>query len=69
MRILVSVALAVAIMAALVIGITLAGRAVSVSAGQAVREGPMRSGFLPRVAYILLWILILGTASGFIGGA
>ncbi|MDV7141659.1 hypothetical protein R3X27_03080 [Tropicimonas sp. TH_r6] len=69
MRILVSVALAVAIMAALVIGITLAGRAVSRSAGQAVREGPMRSGFLPRVAYILLWFLIFGTASGFIGGA
>lgn len=69
MRILVSVALAVAVMAALVIGVTLAGAALASSAGKAFDQGPMRSGLVPRVAFILLWVLIFGTTLGFIGGA
>ena len=69
MRILVSVALAIAVMAALVVGITLAGAALASSAGKAFDQGPMRSGFVPRIAFILLWVLIFGTAIGFIGAA
>lgn len=69
MRILISAVLAVAVLSALVVGITLAGAAVASSAGKAFDEGPMRSGFVPRIAFILLLALILGTALGFIGGA
>ena len=67
MRILVTFALAVMVMAALVVGITLAGVAVASSAGKAFDEGPMRSGFVPRVAYVLLWVLIFGASAGLIG--
>ncbi len=69
MRILVSVVLAIVVMAALVVGITLAGAALASSAGRAFDEGPMRSGLVPRVAFILLWVLIFGAALGFIGAA
>ncbi len=69
MRLLVSVALAIAVMAALVVGVTLAGAALANSAGKAFEQGPMQSGFIPRVAFILLWVLIFGTAIGFIGAA
>ena len=67
MRILVSVALAIAVMAALVVGITLAGAAVANSAGRAFEQGPIKSGFVPRIAFILLWVLIFGTSLGLIG--
>lgn len=69
MRILVSVALAIAVMAALVVGITLAGAALAGSASKAFDEGPMKSGLIPRVAFILLWVLVFGTSIGFIGAA
>ena len=69
MRILVSVALAIAVMAALVVGITLAGAALAGSAGKAFEQGPMQSGFVPRIAFILLWVLIFGAAAGLVGAA
>ncbi|RYH10314.1 hypothetical protein [Tropicimonas sp. IMCC6043] len=68
MRILISVILTVAVLSALVVGITLAGAAVANSAGKAFEEGPMRSGFVPRIAFVLLLALIVGTGLGFIGG-
>ncbi len=69
MRILVSLALALLVMAALVVGITLAGAALAGSASKAFDEGPMRSGFIPRIAFILLWVLIFLAALGQLGGA
>lgn len=68
MRILISLALAVAVMAALVVGITLATAALAGATGKAFEQGPFRSGFMPRIAYLLLWVLIFGAALGVIGG-
>ncbi|WP_068109515.1 hypothetical protein [Tropicimonas marinistellae] len=67
MRILVSLVLALAVMAALVVGITLAGAAIAGSAGKAFDEGPMKSGLIPRIAFIILWVLVFGVSLGVIG--
>ncbi|SFC51258.1 hypothetical protein [Tropicimonas isoalkanivorans] len=67
MRILVSLVLAFAVMAALVIGITFAGMAVAGSAGKAFDQGPMKSGLVPRISFILLWVLVFGVSFGLIG--
>lgn len=69
MQILISLLVMLAVMAALVTGLTLGGLALAGSAGKAFDEGPMRSGFVPRVAFILLWVLIFGAAIGWIGAA
>ncbi|SDI49833.1 hypothetical protein [Aliiruegeria lutimaris] len=69
MRILVSVMLAVAVMVALVVGITLAGAALAGSASKAFDQGPMKSGLIPRIAFILLWVLIFGISLGMIGAS
>ncbi|NDR58267.1 hypothetical protein [Aliiruegeria sabulilitoris] len=69
MRILVSVVLAIAVMTAMVIGITLAGAALAGSASKAFDQGPVKSGLIPRIAFILLWVLIFGISLGIIGAA
>ncbi len=69
MRLLISVILTVAVMAALVVGVAMAGAALAHSAGNASAEGPVKSGLVPRVAYLLLWVLIFGASLGVIGGA
>ncbi|MFD0978853.1 hypothetical protein [Tropicimonas aquimaris] len=68
MRILMSLALALVVMIALVVGIALAGAALAGSAGKAFDQGPMASGLVPRIAFILLWVLIFGVSLGMIGG-
>ena len=69
MRLLLTLALSAIVLVGLVIAIALAGAALAGSAGRAFEEGPMRSGLVPRVAFILLWLLIFGTATGWIGAA
>ena len=68
MRILISLALALVVMAALVVGIALAGAALAGSAGKAFDQGPMTSGLVPRISFILLWVLIFGVSLGVLGG-
>ena len=69
MRILVSLILTVAVMAALVVGVVMAGAMLANSAGNAAAAGPVKSGLVPRVAFVLLWVLIFGVSLGVIGGA
>jgi hypothetical protein len=66
-QILISLALILFVMIALVVGLTLGGMALAGSAGKAFDEGPMRSGFVPRVAFILLWAMVFGVSLGLIG--
>ncbi len=67
MRILVSLALALLVMAGLVIGIAVVGAAIAGSAGKAFDQGPIKSGLVPRLAFVLLWVLIFGVSLGLIG--
>lgn len=67
MQILISLALILVVMVALVVGLTLAALALAGSAGRAAEKGPMQSGFVPRVAFILLWVLVFGVSLGLIG--
>ncbi len=56
-------------MAALVVGVSVAGAAIANTAGKVGASGPLKSGVLPRISYFLLWALIFGTALGVLGGA
>ncbi|PRY25371.1 hypothetical protein CLV78_102549 [Aliiruegeria haliotis] len=69
MHILLSLVLALAVMIALVFGIVFLGVSLAGSAGKAVQHGPMKSGLVPRIAFVLLWVLIFGTSFGMIGAA
>lgn len=69
MQILVSLVLAFAVMAALAVGVSLAGAVLSPDGARSGLPGPVRSRMLPRVAYLLLWVLIFGAALGMFGGA
>lgn len=68
MQILVSLVVAVAVMAALVVGVSLTGATLSNAAANTGLPGPVKSGMIPRVAYLLLWALIFGAALGTLGG-
>ena len=71
MRILIILAAAAAIMAGLVIGIATAGAMLTRSAETvaARASAPVTSGTLSKVAFVVLWFLVAGTAAGLIGGA
>ncbi|MEM1429550.1 MAG: hypothetical protein AAGG09_08845 [Pseudomonadota bacterium] len=70
MRILITLAAAAAIMAGLVIGIAMAGAMLTRTAqAAAAQTGPnFTSGTLSKVAFVVLWCLVAGTAAGLIGG-
>ncbi|WP_116133883.1 hypothetical protein [Tropicimonas sp. IMCC34043] len=67
MRILLSLALSVIVLVGLVMAIAMAGAALAGSAGKAFEQGPVQSGLVPRIAFILLWLLVFGTSAGLIG--
>lgn len=69
MRILIALALATAVMAALVVVILAIGSAVTKAAGDVAARGPVQSGFVSKVAFVLLWLLVAGISAGLIGGA
>lgn len=68
MHILIAIIIVLALMAGLVVAVAVLAASLARGAGYAMERGPMQSGAIPMVAYGLLWLLIAGTAAGFIGG-
>ncbi|MEM9247811.1 MAG: hypothetical protein AAGB05_03830 [Pseudomonadota bacterium] len=69
MRILITLAAAAALMAGLVVVIVLAASAVTQSARALEPQGGQEPfGGLSKVAYAVLWCLVVGSAVGLIGG-
>jgi hypothetical protein len=68
MRILITLAAAVAIMVGLVLAIVTAGAALTAGARTAVAHTPVTTGTLAKVAFAVLWCLVFGVSAGLIGG-
>ncbi|MFV0358803.1 hypothetical protein [Tropicimonas sp.] len=69
MRLLLTLLLVVTAAIGLAIALSAVTGAVAGTAGKAFEEGPMKSGFVPRIAFVLLWALIFGVAIGWIGAS
>jgi hypothetical protein len=69
MRILVTLAVALAIMAGLVVAIVAAGRMLTEGAKALTEKGPMTGSTLSKIAYGVLWLLVAGVSAGLIGAA
>ncbi len=68
MRILITLAAAVAITVGLVLAIVTAGAALTAGARTAVEQTPVTGGTLSKVAFAVLWCLVFGVSAGLIGG-
>ena len=68
MRALISVAIALAVMAAIVIGIVAVATTLSRGATEVVARAPVTGTTLSKVAFVLLFALVAGVSSGLIGG-
>mgnify|MGYP006285565531 FL=1 len=66
-RILMALALGLAVLAGLMLVIVVAGSAVARAADAAVTRMPGPAGTVPKVAFVLLWLLVAGIAAGLIG--
>jgi len=69
MRMLIAIATALAVMAAIVVGVVAVATTLTRGAEAAVARVPASASTLARVAFGLLVVLVAGVASGLIGGA
>ena len=69
MRIIVTLALALAIMAGLVFAIVAVSTAATAGARAVSERTPVTAGTLAKVSYAVLWCLVAGVSAGLIGGA
>ncbi|NBC95663.1 MAG: hypothetical protein GVY27_04820 [Deinococcus-Thermus bacterium] len=69
MRILISLAAALAILAGVVMGIVMAGAVIGKGAQAAVAQTPVTTSTVSKVAFVVLWLLVAGVSAGLIGGA
>lgn len=67
MRVLIALALALAVIAGVVFLIVEVAKALGSSSSPAPAEGPMQSGIVQKVAFGLLWLLVAGLSTGLIG--